>query len=188
MGAPVVHVVARLTRLRYRSGLVSLDADAVCQRLGEALAGVDDIRLAYLFGSRARGDARQDSDFDIAVLLDPTAALAERGAIVRRLAGRLGRVVPSTLVDLVVLNDAPPLLRHRVLRDGRLLVERSAEERVRFATSTIREYQDTSLQRERFTQARIRRVKAGAIDGGSRHLLEKARGVARLLAQAPRVP
>jgi predicted nucleotidyltransferase len=162
-------------------------ADLVAIRLGEVLAAEDDVRLAYLFGSRARGGGRPDSDYDIGVLIDRTAASGDHGAIVRRLAGRLGRIVPSTSIDLVVLNDAPPLLRHRVLRDGIVLFQRSPEARVRFALETIREYQDTHIQRERFTRARIQRLKAGAPDGGSRDLLEKARGAARLLKQAARV-
>jgi predicted nucleotidyltransferase len=167
---------------------VSSEADSVVDRLGQVLAGVNDVRLAYLFGSRARGDARPDSDFDIGVLLDPAAARGDPGPIVRRLAGRLGRVVSSTLLDLVVLNDAPPLVRHRVLRDGLVLFQRSPEERVRFAIRTIREYQDAQVRRERFTRARIRRLEGGVTDGGSRDLLEKARGAARLLKQASRVP
>jgi predicted nucleotidyltransferase len=167
---------------------VSTGADSVVDRLGQVLAGSHEVRLGYLFGSRARGDARHDSDYDIGVLLDPDAASGDQGAIVRRLAGRLGRVVSSTLLDLVVLNDAPPLLRHRVLRDGLVLFQRSPEERVRFAIRTIREYQDAQIRRERCTRARIRRLEAGVTDGGSRDLLEKARGTARLLQQASRVP
>jgi predicted nucleotidyltransferase len=172
---------------------VSTDADSVVDRLGQVLAASDEVRLAYLFGSRARGGARRDSDYDIGVLFDAAAAggdqgAGDQGAVVRRLAGRLGRVVSSTLLDLVVLNDAPPLLSHRVLRDGVVLFQRSPEERVRFAIRTIREYQDAQIRRERFTRARIRRLEAGVTDGGSRDLLEKARGTARLLKQASRVP
>jgi predicted nucleotidyltransferase len=155
--------------------------------LSRALAGMGDVRLAFLFGSRARDRARADSDFDIAVLLDEESAGTDRGATIRRLAGRLGSVVASALLDLVVLNDAPPLLRHRVLRDGVLLYQRSAEERVRFAIRTLREYQDGQIRRAGFTRRRIERLKAGPDDGGSGDLLEKARGAARLLAKAPRV-
>jgi predicted nucleotidyltransferase len=165
---------------------VAQDAGGL-QALSRALAGMGDVRLAFLFGSRARGRARADSDFDVAVLLDEAAARADRGETIRRLAGRLGSVVSSALLDLVVLNDAPALLRQRVLRDGVLLHQRSPEERVRFAIRTLREYQDGQIRRERFTRRRIERLKAGPDDGGSGDLLEKARGAARLLAKAARV-
>jgi predicted nucleotidyltransferase len=162
--------------------------DPVVDRLGNALRDAGEVRLAFLFGSRARDRARKDSDFDIAVLLDADAALADRGTTIRQLAGRLGRVVSSALVDLVILNDAPALLRHRVLRDGIVLFQRSPEERVRFAVRTIREYQDYQVRRDRSTRERIQRLRHEAHDGRSRDLLEKARGVARLLEKAPRVP
>jgi predicted nucleotidyltransferase len=165
----------------------STEANGAVERLGQALTEIAEVRLAFLFGSRGRGRARPDSDFDIGILLDEQAAREDRGAIVRRIAARLGYVVSSALLDLVVLNDAPPLLRHRVLRDGVVLLQRSPEERVRFAVRTIREYQDGQVRREAFTRRRIARLKAETDDGGPRDLLEKARGAARLLAKAPRV-
>jgi uncharacterized protein len=143
------------------------------------------VRLAYLFGSRAQGRWRPDSDIDVAVLVDAETAAADRGAVVRRLAARLGHDVSSALLDLVILNDAPALLRHRVVRDGVLLLQRSPVDRVRFVTRMLRDYQDGQIRREWATRRRIQRLKAGVTDGGSRDLLEKARGVARLLGKAP---
>jgi predicted nucleotidyltransferase len=150
-------------------------------------ADTDDVRLAFLFGSRARGRSRADSDFDIGVLLDADSARGDRGQTVRRLSARLGQAISSALADLVILNDAPALLRHRILRDGIVIFERAPEERVRFAIRTLREYQDGQIRREAFTRERVRRLKAKASDGGSGDLLEKARGVAKLLAKAPGV-
>jgi predicted nucleotidyltransferase len=39
----------------------------------EALAGVDGIEAAFVYGSFARGDARDDSDVDVLVVADPVA-------------------------------------------------------------------------------------------------------------------
>lgn len=161
--------------------------DQLIEQLTAALNDIPDVRLAYLFGSRARGQARADSDIDVAVLV-AAAAAADRGALVRRLAGRLGREVSAARLDLVILNDAPALLRHRVLRDGVLLMQRSATDRVRFVTRTLRDYQDGQIRREWATRRRIERLKAGISNGGSRDLLEKARRVARVLGKASGVP
>jgi predicted nucleotidyltransferase len=165
---------------------VSRDLEHLVARLGAELAALPEVRLAFFFGSRARGEIRSDSDYDVAVLLDEDAVAdaIERGRTVRRLAARLGRQVSSSHLDLVVLNGAPALLRHRVLRDGVLLYERSDGERARFAIRTIREYQDGQIRREAFTARRIDNLRRGSPDGGPGDLLEKARGVARLLAQA----
>jgi len=167
--------------------VTSENVDSAANRLAKALAELPEVRLAFLFGSRAQGRARKDSDFDVAVLVDEATARVERGSIIRRLFARLGREVSSALLDLVILNDAPSLLRHRVLRDGVLLFERSPEDRVRFAVKAIRDYQDGHVRRGEFTRRRIERLKAGRDHGGSGDLLEKARGVAKLLRKAESV-
>lgn len=60
-------------------------ADPVLTRFGAALADAYGSRLerAVLFGSRARGDAREDSDYDIAVFLRE---MADRATEMNRLA------------------------------------------------------------------------------------------------------
>ena len=163
------------------------DDQSAAARLRAAISEVPDVQLAYLFGSRASGAARPESDFDIGILLHETSARAERGSTIRRLAGRLGREVSSALLDIVILNDAPALLRHRILRDGVVLYEQTPEVRVRFAIRTIREYQDGCIRRDEFTRRRIERIRTGHDHGGSRDLLEAARGAARLLGQARRL-
>lgn len=90
-------------------------------RLRQALSELSSVRLAFFFGSRAHGHPREESDFDIAILVDESTAEMDRGQAIRQLAARLGREVSSALLDIVLLNDAPALLRHRVLRDGILL-------------------------------------------------------------------
>jgi predicted nucleotidyltransferase len=154
--------------------------------LSRLLANLPEVRLAWLFGSRARGRARPDSDWDIAVLVEEAAA-ADAGAVKRtifRLAGALGRAVPSESIDLVLLNRAPALLRHRVLRDGVPLLVRSESERVRFMIRAIREYQDFEPRMRTNTRNRIARLaERGDHDGGSGDLLAAARRVGRLLAQ-----
>jgi predicted nucleotidyltransferase len=154
------------------------------ERLAAVLAEMPEVRLGFLYGSRARGESRSDSDFDIALLVDESTAREERGAVIRRLASRLGRAVSSTLLDLVILNDAGALFRHRVLRDGTLLYQRSPEDRVRFAIRAIQDYQDGFYRRSEFTKKRIERLKSRKTDGGSRDLLEKARRAGRLLGKA----
>ena len=54
------------------------------KELAQALASIPGVRLGYLFGSRARGKAREDSDYDIAVLLDDRNARADRFSTISR--------------------------------------------------------------------------------------------------------
>jgi predicted nucleotidyltransferase len=118
-----------------------MDADAIEARLSEffaARAEGQEIAAAYLFGSVARGNARSRSDVDVAVLYqgDPPSGLASLG-----LSGDLERLLRRS-VDVVVLNRASPDLVHRVLRDGRLLVDRDRSRRIAFEVRSRGEYFD----------------------------------------------
>ncbi len=97
---------------------------AVLDRLRERLAAHPEILEAYIFGSQARGEAHAGSDLDIAVYLDrdrlPPSPFGYTAGLLTDLMAGLG--LPR--LDAVVLNDAPPLLYHRVLRDGQRLLSR----------------------------------------------------------------
>lgn len=116
--------------------------DPVVRRIARALSGRREIAAAYVFGSVATGQVRPDSDVDVAVLLGkaigPTQALNYR----LRLMSELGSALRRSDVDVVILNLAPPLLAHRVLSKGRLILERSAAARVRFQVRTASRYAD----------------------------------------------
>ena len=118
-----------------------MDVDALADRLRRALRDDPSApRVAWLFGSLARGEGRADSDIDVAVLFGeaPPATLCGGGlALEGRVESRM-----SVPVDLVVLDDAPVDLIHRVLRDGRLLYDDDPSLRVRFEVKVRNEYFD----------------------------------------------
>jgi predicted nucleotidyltransferase len=96
--------------------------------------------FAFLFGSRARRSARPGSDWDVAVYLDDSLDDRQRFDIRRGLSAQLSGP-DGPRVDLVVLNDAPPLLAHRALK-GRKLVNRNRHAYVRFFTRVMGEVED----------------------------------------------
>lgn len=83
-----------------------------------------------LFGSRARDRATPSSDVDLAVLYadDPPPTLE---GLPLDLEAELERMC-GLPVQIVVLNHAPVDLVHRVLRDGRLILDRDRSRRIRF--------------------------------------------------------
>lgn len=88
------------------------------ERLREQLAALPAVRLAAAFGSVARGEERPGSDLDLGLLLDPDSL-----SLRREIEVALSRAARRE-VDFVYLNEAPPLLRFEIARDGVLLLER----------------------------------------------------------------
>jgi len=112
----------------------------------------EDVAAVYMFGSVARGEGGADSDVDIAVLygkpVEPGLAglkLALAGDIEERLGRR---------VDLVVLDNQPPDLIHRVLRDGLLVLESNRSARIRFEVTARNEYFDVLPMLQRYRRPR----------------------------------
>lgn len=111
------------------------------ERIMEVLATAGpDLVAAYLFGSVSRDTATAESDVDIGILLHTT--LPGRLQDLRSsLEGQLEKTL-SRRVQVVILNQAPADLVHRVFRDGRLLVDRDRGARIRFEVRVRNEYFD----------------------------------------------
>ena len=94
--------------------------------LVDALQGRSEIEDAYLFGSQATGRARSHSDIDVAVHVDLGRLGRAQYGYAAELTAHLMGALGSNDIDVVVLNGAPPVLYHRVLRDGRRILSRDA--------------------------------------------------------------
>jgi len=149
----------RVTRIDERGPPVVVD-DAARARLAAALER-DGVVAAMLFGSQALDSAGPLSDVDIAVWADPGLDRAERFDLRLELIGAATVALRTEEVDLVVLNDAPPLLRHRALRDSVRLVNRDPRCRIRLETRAILDYLDTKPLREVLGAAALSRLSEG---------------------------
>jgi hypothetical protein len=116
---------------------------------------------ALLFGSQATGKAGRLSDIDLGVWLQPSLSPIERDQLGRRLIGAGSDALGTDELQVVVLNDASPLLRHRAMRDGVRLVDRDAKARIRLETSALLEYLDTAPLRATLARGLRRRIAEG---------------------------
>ena len=127
-------------------------------QLQEALEGVLDsanerVVAAYLFGSVARGTESAGSDVDIGILLR-SKQVETLDSLRFSLEGDL-EPAAGRRVQVVVLNDAPPDLVHRVLRDGHLLLDRDRSLRIRFEVDARNRYFDLLPILEEYRKPRM---------------------------------
>lgn len=137
------------------------------------LATQPDVIAAYLFGSLAQGHAHPGSDIDVAVLLtpmDPETAFYRRLRLMEQL-----RPYADREVDVIVLNLAPPLLQHQVLKYGRLLYERDKLTRVDFEVRAGKVYADLKPMQDLFAQVLSREIKEVGLGGRRRRPARTAR-------------
>lgn len=140
-------------------GMEPGDAGAtLIARLSDALEPRAEILEAYLFGSHARGQARPDSDIDVAVYIDEERAEEGDWGYRAELATALMVALRADDVDIVVLNRAPVLLYHRVLRDGVRLISRDLRATTARAGQALSRYFDFLPQLDKMDAARRRPV------------------------------
>jgi len=127
------------------------------RELARRLEAVPEVLFALIFGSRAGRSARPDSDLDVAVFLDRALGPEERFRVRLKLAAELEDLAPP---DVVILNDAPPLLAHRAL-EGRRLFIRDPRAWVRFFVRSMRDAEDERYWARLAGEARRRRIEEG---------------------------
>ena len=106
------------------------------------------IELALLFGSAAQGKAVPDSDVDLALLMERHCYPGEsilRGRLKRRMIRELSGLLRTSLLDLVILNQASPLLRHQVARTCKVLYENHPCTFTGYASLALRQHNDARL-------------------------------------------
>lgn len=116
---------------------------------------------AYLFGSAAAGSAQAHSDVDVAVYLREPRPPASAFGYVADLTTALMHGLRINRVDVVILNEAPPLLYHRVLRDGVRILSRDLRATTTREGRALSRYCDYLPQLEKIDAAHRARTEGG---------------------------
>lgn len=103
---------------------------------------IKEIDLLYLFGSVASKQATPLSDLDLAVLLNKRVPETKYFDLRLLLIDRFAKILKTSEIDLVLLNQAPPLLSYEVVRGGKILFERDRGERIDYECKTFSIYFD----------------------------------------------
>jgi predicted nucleotidyltransferase len=119
------------------------------------------VQAVFLFGSFAKGKSRPGSDVDIAVLLDPETSqedyLDRRLQFMGDLSSRLGREA-----DVIILNEAGPVLKHQIFHFGNLLYETEHQNTLSFKARSLIEYVDWLPYKERLDKATLQHFRRPA--------------------------
>ncbi|MEM2915266.1 MAG: nucleotidyltransferase domain-containing protein, partial [Candidatus Bathyarchaeia archaeon] len=101
--------------------------DEIVRRVIRVLERDENVLLAYLFGSTARGTAQPISDIDIAVLLKDN-SFEKQADILWRIAK--ASHMSEDRIDLVDLSRADLHLKYNILREGIKLIDKGSEEQL----------------------------------------------------------
>ena len=137
--------------------MASLDIQEHVEQL-QQLFSTYEVVLAYLFGSQAEGKAGPLSDVDIAVLLGSQVDRERWFQVQLDLMGELTSLFHRNDVDVVILNQATPVLAHEVVRFGQVLYEAQPGTRGDFEMSVLRRYADTEPLRRLQDRRLLERV------------------------------
>lgn len=122
-----------------------------------------EVIFGYLFGSYAKNRARRDSDLDLGIYLrDYQIETAydyklEETETIQRLYG--------VKVDLILVNEAPPLLQHEIFKYGILIKEPDRELLVNYKVKSFYQYLDQLYILDRFFEKNKAKVRGEDLNG-----------------------
>lgn len=105
--------------------------------------------LAYLFGSAARGKTTPLSDIDFAIVFSDKVKAKDYFKKELRLAHKIGKIFEIDRVDIVNLETArSPLLKHNAVFKGKFIFGKQGKKKFELESGIMKEFEDTKRLRE----------------------------------------
>jgi predicted nucleotidyltransferase len=146
---------------------MSMGLDELMRRIASAIDPIEDVRVAWLFGSQASGGATNRSDLDLAVAMGSDLGDEAREQVRRRIVGALTDALGALgeRADVVDIDRTSSGVAFRAVRDGRRVLRRSESDRVAAEVRVARRYDDDAPRRSLYREAARRH--AGGTGGRS---------------------
>lgn len=146
------------------------DLNEVRSQLESYFAGQSQVLVAYLFGSQALGRSGPLSDLDVAVLLSDTPTADECFDARLEIIGGLMDRLHTDEIDVLVLNQAPPVLCYQVLRTGQVVYYRDRQAMLNFRVRTLNTYFDLKPMLDHYRKVFFDHILEGTwLDGYNRY-------------------
>lgn len=133
------------------------DLESVHAKLSDYFSNLDEVVLAYIFGSVARGDDNRMSDVDIGVLLDKSLSKQDMFDLELQIIDDIVGLLGSDKIDLTIMNQAPLLLNFNIIKDGYVLKSDEAS-RIPFETRAMSRYLDEKFYRQRHMREAVKQM------------------------------
>ncbi len=117
----------------------------------KALCVKYNVRLVMLFGSRAKGQFKPSSDWDLAFWFDEKAlkkSMLDLGRLKKNLVKELCAILQTSEIDLVILNRTSPFLKYKVAQTGRPIYMQNKDDYAVFVSRAIRSLSDGFIFKE----------------------------------------
>ncbi len=129
----------------------NINTSEMVKNLKEFLLKCDDVAFVFLFGSFARGNLTPYSDMDIAIFFSKKIDFFRSNDLREKLSAIL-----NIDVDIVVLNNASPIIKMQVLKKGALLINKNPKVYNEFFVNTTKEYDDLKIIRKEIEENILR--------------------------------
>lgn len=127
-------------------------------KLIEYLQSQKYVKLAYLFGSSAKGAREKLSDVDIGILLDDKLTKKEMFDVELKLMSEIGAILKTDKVDLVIMNDAPTTINYEIIKANRPIYMRDKTKKIDFECKVMSDYLDRRYYDRRYYANFLKKV------------------------------
>ncbi len=120
--------------------------------------GKEYVELAYLFGSSAKGRDGKLSDIDIGVYFSDSLSKKDRHKRHLELIAGLTTLFKSDRIDLVIMNDASPVINFEIIKANRPVFVRDRGLKLDVEHRIMSRYLDRRFHEKRLNKAFLERV------------------------------
>ncbi|MDM7920364.1 MAG: nucleotidyltransferase domain-containing protein [Methanosarcina sp.] len=138
--------------------LSKLKKETLVSRLAEFFRSHENVELAYLFGSTAVDHRGPLSDIDLGVYLSSSLTKRERIEKRLKLTAELANLLKTDRIDLVVMNDAYPVINFEIIKPNIPVFVRDEDFKINAEQEIMSRYLDRKYHENLLNRVFLERI------------------------------